>query len=206
MQPIPTALSSSRAPIPAQAGFSVFEVLIGASILAVALLGHTASLFSEQKLSVAERARSAALQAGEQFMERLRSDDDFAGLYGRLLAIQEPPGGTAPSNHVVLRDATFAYPPQVFQPDFVVPTGIESLHVAVRVPAAPTAGGPSVFREDLHLANLGLPADVNGDGMIDDQDHADDYRVIPVHVTLRWTTTSAAVEEVSMSSWLWGYR
>ena len=72
-----------------QSGFSLLEVLIGASILAIAVLGHSASIFSEQQLSREERARSTAMLATEQFMERLRSDDDFAGLFARLNTFQE---------------------------------------------------------------------------------------------------------------------
>ena len=72
-----------------QAGFSLIEVLIGSSVLAIALLGHGASLFSEQKLSQEERTRSAALLTMDQFMERMRSDTDFDTLYVRLLTLQE---------------------------------------------------------------------------------------------------------------------
>ena len=72
-----------------QAGFSMIELLIGGSVLAVALLGHTASIFSEHRLSESERARSTALLAAEQFMECMRSDDDYAGLFNRVNALQE---------------------------------------------------------------------------------------------------------------------
>lgn len=42
------------------------------------------------------------------------------------------------------------------------------------------------LREDYIDARLGMPRDLNGDSLIDDLDHADDYIVLPVHVQIRW--------------------
>ncbi len=249
----------------AQAGFSVLEVLIGASLLAIAVLGHTASIFAEHQLSTEERARSTAMLAMEQFMERMRSDDDFAGLFSRLNNLQElsrrspaaasgwleemvggyyeagslykdETGGYAGdgagtmysswsyaentllavddydatrSGFVSLRDGRRAFAPQTYYDDFSTPAGVQDFHVAVEVPSAPTAGGAeagSVLREDLPLQRFGLPADLNGDGTIDDASHNDDYRAVPVIVTFRWTTSTGAEEEMRLSTWVWGYR
>lgn len=154
-----------------QAGFSILEVLIGASVLAVALLGHTASIFSEHKLSEAQRARSTALLAAEQFMERMRSDDDWIGLYGRLNTLREiserAGGGVegdtlksvaaqdwfdqaavlsvadlARTDHSYLEDTRVAFPPQVYYADFAAPSGLRTFHVTVDVPAAPLNADP----------------------------------------------------------------
>lgn len=247
-----------------QSGFSLLEVLIGASILAIAVLGHSASIFSEQQLSREERARSTAMLATEQFMERLRSDDDFAGLFARLNTFQElsrrssdaaqlwvsemvsgyADAGTlyaedgsisAEANETIysswsyaetnllavdqldstsadfvnLRDGRRAFNPSVFYDDFIVPTGLRALHVAVEVPTAPSGGdvaAGTVLREDLPLARFGLPADLNGDGVIDDASHTDDYRAFPVIVTFHWSSPSGADEELRLSTWVWGYR
>ena len=53
---------TSSTELGSESGFSIFEVLIGATILAVALLGHTASIFSEHKMSEAERARKESCE------------------------------------------------------------------------------------------------------------------------------------------------
>ena len=190
-----------------QGGFSVLEVLIAASLLAIALLGHTASVFSEHRLSSAERARSTALMAAEQFMERLRSDDDWTTLYSRLLVLDQlalKPGGT-----VFLEDNRRAFPPQAYYDDFVTPSGLNSLHVLVAVPSAPAAGataGEIALREDVPLAQFALPSDLDGDGVMDDQPHDGDYRILPVVVYVRWTADGAAPVELRVSSWLWGSR
>ena len=258
-----TSTASTRSAA-AQSGFSLLEVMIGASLIAIAVLGHTASIFSEQKLSSEERARSTAMMAMEQFMERMRSDDDFAGLFVRLNNLQElsrrspraaelwisemsegytasgglveGEGGTVTgdgydtiyaswtyaqtnlvsiedyeatrTNYTELRDGRRAFGPTAYYDDFVTPAGVRAFHVAVEVPAAPSGGdvatGP-VLREDLPQ-RFGLPADLNGDGVIDDASHNDDYRTVPVIVTFRWTTSNGTAEELRLSTWVWGYR
>ena len=190
-----------------QRGFSLIEVVVGVAILAIALLGHTASIFSEHRLSKDERARSAALQACEQFMERLRSDDDWVALYARcrvLEAVASKPGGD-----VHLPDGRRAFLPQVYYADFVTPQALSSLHVLVDVPQATldgAPGGPAVLREDWVDAAFGLPQDLNGDGVIDAADHSDDYLILPVVVRFLWTHPGEAPEEMRVSGWLWGNR
>ena len=48
------------------------------------------------------------------------------------------------------------------------------------------AGGRWQLREDVIDPALGLPRDLNGDSIIDDLDHAQDYLVFPVRVELDW--------------------
>ena len=215
----------------AEAGFSIFEVLIGATILAVALLGHTASIFSEHKMSEAERARSTALLATEQFLERMRSDDDWLGLYGRLNTLRDVSetgslqsfsmkswydaesifavSEEARNDHATLKDGRLVFPPQVYYEDFVAPSSLHEFHVVVDVPAAVLSGDTSntpVLREDISLPNFGMPADLNGDGAIDDGSHNDDYLAIPIRVSIRFSHSDGKFEELTFGSWLWGYR
>jgi hypothetical protein len=49
----------------------------------------------------------------------------------------------------------------------------------------PTVAGVGV-REDSVNPALGLPRDLNGDGAIDSDDHAQDYLLLPVTVRLTW--------------------
>ena len=122
-----------------------------------------------------------------------------------LLAVDDYDATRA--NYVSLRDGRRAFAPQTYYDDFSTPAGVRDFHVAVEVPSAPTATTTSpVLREDLPLQRFGLPADLNGDGTIDDQSHTDDYRAIPIIVTFRWTTSTGAAEEMRLSTWVWGYR
>ena len=45
------------------------------------------------------------------------------------------------------------------------------------------------LREDYVDERMGMPRDLNGDSLIDELDHADDYTVLPVHVEIEWRGT-----------------
>jgi hypothetical protein len=53
----------------------------------------------------------------------------------------------------------------------------------------PTLTG-SELREDVADEDLGMPRDLDGRNGVDASDHKDDYRLLPVEVTLRWRGTS----------------
>lgn len=52
-------------------------------------------------------------------------------------------------------------------------------------PTMDTAGGLAL-REDVVDADLGMPRDLNGDGVIDTDNHAGDYLILPVTVRVQW--------------------
>ena len=59
------------------------------------------------------------------------------------------------------------------------------------------AGGPGLLRENVTNVKLGMPHDLNGDGVIDGLNHSLDYKLLPVLVRVRWQSadgTSATVE------------
>ena len=56
----------------------------------------------------------------------------------------------------------------------------------------PCAEGSTILREDRVDPLLGMPRDLNGDGVIDAEDHADDYRILPVRIRVDWSDSSGA--------------
>jgi hypothetical protein len=153
-----------------------------------------------------QTARTHALGAAKQLVAELRSDDDWAGLYGRLLFRQAqaaaghgpfplPSGGTAWSG-------TFYYPA------FLNPPGVEDLGFLVEVPppTPPTSGGAGVLREDLSLPRFGLPADLNSDTHVDGESRDTDYLMLPVVVHVRWRSRVGGVQELQLPTWLRGER
>jgi hypothetical protein len=52
----------------------------------------------------------------------------------------------------------------------------------IRFPDTPN----SELREDVYMPELGLPMDLNGDGIIDELDHSQDYKILPVIVEVQW--------------------
>lgn len=51
----------------------------------------------------------------------------------------------------------------------------------------PEIGGE--LREDFVDAEMGMPRDLNADGVIDALDHSDDYVILPVTIQMRWQGT-----------------
>jgi hypothetical protein len=47
-------------------------------------------------------------------------------------------------------------------------------------------GGVPQLREDVVNAKLGMPRDLNGDGVVDANNHAGNYQLLPVLVRVRW--------------------
>ncbi len=182
---------------------------MGAIVLAIALLGHLASTGTEQRLSEQQRVRSSVLQTSRQFMERLRSDEDWAGLYSRLRSIQvatalDGKTGTA------LQSGKLAWAPDDYFDGIVLPSFLDDLRVRVEVPMTPTtvaAGGTAMrLREDANLTRFGLPKDLNGDGLIDADPRDNDYVALPVEVTFRWVLRGRGPRELRVSTWLRGDR
>jgi hypothetical protein len=52
--------------------------------------------------------------------------------------------------------------------------------------------GTGELREDVTDDALGMPMDLNADGSIDDQDHATDYRLLPVRIRVQWAGSHGA--------------
>ena len=183
-----------------QRGTSYVETLIAIVILSTALLGHAGSAFVEHRLARDSQARALAFQATRQFVERLRADEDFAGLLVRLRNRQLATGLTGA---VALDDGTLAYPPREYYADFLLPSEIEDLVVRVEVPLD---SATLALREDADRPAFGLPADLDGDGAIDDEAHDDDYRALPVRLTFRYAAPGEPSAQLRLATWLWGQR
>jgi hypothetical protein len=54
------------------------------------------------------------------------------------------------------------------------------------------------LREDFVDAALGMPSDLNGDLVIDEQDHSEDYLVLPVRITVRWMGSGDVARKVEL--------
>ncbi len=206
--PVSVETIATARPRPAQSGFSLLEVLIGAVVLAVALLGHLASTGTEHRLAEQQRVRSQMLQTTRQFMERLRSDENWDTLYDRLRTAQfsltvDGKAGTA------LDSGKLAWQLTDYYPEIVVPETLSDMRVRVEVPATPTMVSGALgmrLREDASLEQFGLPADLDGTGTITSDVCDDSYVALPVVVTFRWELRGQAAREMRVATWLRGNR
>jgi len=56
-----------------------------------------------------------------------------------------------------------------------------------RLTPGPASDPGWILREDVELPALGMPRDLNGDNLVDSEDHRGDYVLLPVCVRIRWT-------------------
>ncbi|HKX46296.1 MAG TPA: hypothetical protein VJP77_06305 [Planctomycetota bacterium] len=162
------------------AGFSVIELAIVTTILAVALLGLSRSMLGSMTLTGVNRESAVARDGAREAVERLQGVEDFETVFARFNAdlADDPALGASPGPAF----AVAGLDPVEGDPDGLVGE--------IVFPA--TEAGE--LREDLVLPELALPRDLNADGLVDTDDHAADYRLLPVLVRLRWEGRSGVRE------------
>lgn len=148
--------------------------MLGMLVLVIAVLGTMGSITSSAILGEATMETSQAYRAAENLIERLvgmplsqvfqrYNDDPTDDLSGVGL---DPGANFAVVGLDPLDGDADGFPGRVF------------------LPAA--AASPGDLREDLVDADLGMPRDLNADGVIDTANHSDDYLILPVRIRVEW--------------------
>lgn len=157
-----------------QAAFSLLEVIIAMSALLIGALGFSQAIYSWSRAADGSRTKTQAFQAARSVIEDLQSRDfdEVFALYNTNP--DDDPGG------VVVPGASFTVrglSPWPGDPDGIVGEVV-----------FPTAGTGALeeLREDAQIPELGMPRDLDADGVVDSDDHANNYRLLPVLVRVRW--------------------
>ncbi len=166
-----------------EAGFSQIEILFATAVLMVAGLAFSRAMVSSMHLADSTREHTLASEAARRVLEELQ-DAEFAD----LLVLYNADPSDDPAG-VVGPGASFA---------------VEGLSAAaddadglVGAVEFPLSGGKLL--EDVALRDFGLPRDLDGSGDIDDFDHAGDYALLPVRITVRWRTDGNPMQVVLRS-------
>ena len=157
-------------------GFTLVEIMVSASVLVVGMLGFAQVIAFSVGSSTANQERNIAIEAVRAKIEEIQTADfdDLFELYNPIAGDDPGGAGTAPGN-------TFTVPG--LQPDPNDPDGIVG---QVITPAMVGNTGAWEIREDFQSAGLGMPRDLNGDGIVDQVDHSADYGIFPVQVRIQW--------------------
>ncbi len=166
-------------------GFTMVELVVVMAVLLTALSIFSQTMVAASKQRTINRENAVAAEAIRTLFETMRSEPfrDIYVLYnGRD---DDDPGGVGSAPGA--RFAVEGLEPLPGAPDGL----IGEVHMPTMVPAplGPIGAGgalPPELRENTNNPTLGMPRDLNGNSIIEDDDRAQDYILLPVRVTLDW--------------------
>ncbi len=177
--PIPTGRAGARR---LRAGFTLLEVMFAAAILAIAISGAASAMLSSIQLDRVNRETAIATQGARRILEQVQDAEfgDLWALYNHDLA-DDPPAAVAAGTVPGADFAVAGLSLQEGDPD--------GANGEVVLPAVLNMGVWEL-REDIVDPALGMPMDLNGDGIVDGIDHSGDYLIVPVRARVQWRGVS----------------
>jgi hypothetical protein len=155
---------------------TLIELVLVLGILALAFGMLSSTLMANSRQRSVNRESAAAAEAARGVFEDMMNVDfeDVFATYNADPADDPGGAGTAPGDRfdVIGLSALEASP--------------DGMEGQVVLPALTFLPDEWELREDFVDEDLGMPRDLNGDSIIDDLDHADDYLILPVRVELEW--------------------
>jgi len=166
-----------------RAGFSLVEMLLAMIVMAIAMIGLSGSVVATLSLNRVNRETTAATEGARRMIETIAdtSQISFPEIYRAYNGepSDDPAGvGTAQGEGFEVEGLA----PRADDPDGLVGR--------VRFPTLVNGAGEWELREDIVDPGLGMPRDLNGDGLVDAEDHSDDYILLPVTVVVEWQGVS----------------
>lgn len=169
-------------------GLTLVEVMAAMAVLVVALLGLLSSIGVAMTHQAEARMQEQALNAARHSIENLWAEPDFRRVYALYNADpdDDPAGpGTAPGDRFSVAGLT------------APPGGAGGRLI---FPEDTSGSGSTNLREYVVDADLGMPRDLNGDRVIDDQPRSSDYLLLPVRVQVRYVAPRGGVRTVELTT------
>ena len=179
---------SSAPPSSQRGGSSLIELLVAVSVLMVGLLTLSRSITASVDLADKNRESALATAAAQGMVEQL-----FAAEFSQVFALYNGDSFDDPDGQGTAPGASFAVSGLTLQSG-----DADGMHGEILFPADPDL--PDVLREDVVLANQGVPIDLDLDGFVDTADHADDYRVLPVLIRVEWQDGAGRTRELELAT------
>jgi hypothetical protein len=160
---------------------TLIEIAIGCVVLVTGVLSFAQAMIALEKTQQHTRDVGRATQAARQVLEAIQAQAFAEAFrYYNGTPADDPGGvGTAPGKN-------FDVPGLSPRPDD--PDG----HVGEVIFPTP-AGQPGVLRETTVDTKLGMPRDLNGDGIINNlADYSTTYVILPVRVRVQWANAAGS--------------
>lgn len=171
------------------AGFTLVEVSVSITVLVLGVLGMLASVTTGDRLILENRETRQAFVAAQTMFAELQSQP-IETVFQRYNGTKsDDPGGGTLSPGSTFTACGLAR----FTADSGEATG------ELRFPSS----NGTHLREDLDLPSLGMPRDLDGDGVISQTPLTKTPLILPVAITVRWQT-SKGPREVEVRKFLFG--
>lgn len=156
-------------------GFSLLEVMVAFSISAIGLLSFSQAIVGAVALKQATAEQALASNAARQLIESCNSVP-FEEVYARFNSdpADDPAAGLIVGGKFSVEGL------QVRSDD------VDGMVGSIEFPGSSLLVGSEQLREDAVDVGLGVPMDLNGDGVIDASDHSGDYLLLPIRVRIEW--------------------
>lgn len=168
-----------RPALEARAGTSLLELVVAMAFVLLAMQGIIGILTSSTRASRSNFETAMAKEGARAMLEVIQSQsfDEVFALYNTS-GLDDPGGvGTAPGANFAVADLN------------VLDGDADGMVGEIIFPTL-TVAGVDQLREDDDEVRLGMPRDLNGDGLIDALDHSGDYWILPVLVRVSWRSQS----------------
>ncbi len=162
-----------------QTGTSLLELVVAMAFVLIAMQGLIGILTSSSRASGANFETAKAKEAARAMLETIQSQpfEEVFALYNAN-GLDDPGGaGTAPGPNFAVEDLN------------VLDSDADGMAGEIILPRRSVAGVEEL-REDDDETRLGMPRDLNGDGLVDALDHSGDYWILPVLVRVSWRSQS----------------
>jgi prepilin-type N-terminal cleavage/methylation domain-containing protein len=155
--------------MPDRRGFSLVEIVVVFAIVTIAISMFARTLASAKRLDPMATETTVAASAARTMIEKMKNHpfEQVFALYDKVPGDDPGGAGTAPGAQFDVEGLT---PP--------TPGG------KCGTIEFPAQGG--LLREDVEDANLGMPRDLNADGVVDGLDHSADCVIMPVRIRIDW--------------------
>lgn len=166
-----TRRSSAARRARARGAFSLLELTVVLAILSVAVMLFLQTMMASSRMDPVSEETRVASEAARVRLEEMRAlpYDVIFRSYNEDPADDPLGPGTAPG-------AWFAVP------------GLELPASATAVGWVDFPGTGAMLSENVTDAQLGMPRDLDADGVVDGDDHASDAILLPVRVRLEWAS------------------
>ncbi len=172
-------------------GFTLLEIAMAISLLGTAILAAALQVATDAQVVQMNRETTLAMNVAREMVDRVKNHQNLnTATYRDIFAA---------FNETTIDDPVVAPGAHVAAQGLHVQAGdADGMVARVRFPVDPN--NPAVLREDIDDSVLGMPMDLNGDGLIDANDHSGDYVVLPFSVVVEWRTMRGANRSLELSA------